>query len=782
MPTSMGNSAIKSQPEDGESRDEGPLRRKSSLMRSNSKNSPTKIYPGTEESYREGTLEKKSSKYLKSQMQAKTTLKTRQDGAFAVLPWVISLAVIICLGWTILLILLNIAPNDTVNRVMNTTNFDYGSFWLMVNPPKAMMIAATLGLILVAGGYIGVFLKIIHCQQNNKEAYMVHQLPDGTNFMKKLEKTLDDATTNPRKGKITSIIVKLIAALAREDSKERKISVRYTREKLLMKFGDLALETFLLYQMLESGSPAVLIVIFTVVVASNSLICAVMMFIPYEQAPRAEIFIDIMFDFLIAIACPMLTVVYCLSTFTFDREKLAINLAVFPAGWFEQSASVIADPVQTAIIYKSLKSLRIMSALDFFSRLGVNGTLCFRLRSVVDTINNPKKQQSSVYPKRNRLGAIALILFTASLLIFVEESMGTSALACKPHPECVVFARRWILIEDDSLTQCPCLTMIDRDIAPQTFAEWETPTNVTEKVAQLATTGDLQTLQLTNRYIAELPGELRSCTGFRHMSLEYTHTQTLPSWIKELTSLEYLHLESKFTSPMTVLPDDVFDDMSSLTFIHFAAFMSMTKLPSFQGLTNIRSMTLACFLNLVELPAFDTLQNLERLVLASMPAMESLPDLSPVSDMKSFAVSDRGAWCCNGFIGDCNLNDRKCGVVHPVWGNPPATCLAANRTEKVATAATRTVVEKFAGTICGPVLEVGVLEGPPTQEIMAPCNGTLYRQCLRGDNIESMCYNARFMAIACTTNPYPIEMRRRQIAQGVGDTCDPEIEAWLGCK
>ncbi|KAF1787629.1 hypothetical protein JG687_00018661 [Phytophthora cactorum] len=25
-------------------------------------------------------------------------------------------------------------------------------------------------------------------------------------------------------------------------------------------------------------------------------------------------------------------------------------------------------------------------------------------------------------------------------------------------------------------------------------------------------------------------------------------------------------------------------------------------------------------------------------------------------------------------------------------------------------------------------------------------------------------------------------MRRRQIAQGVGDPCDPDVEAWLGCK
>ncbi|ETL45754.1 hypothetical protein L916_04218 [Phytophthora nicotianae] len=749
---------------------EGALRRKSLLNKANG--SPNKVYPGLEDN----TLEKKSSKYVKSEMQSNITPRARQNANYIVLLGMVAVVVLTCLCWTLWLILLNVAPNNTVNHIMDTSTFDYGSFWLMVDPPMSLMITATLGLVLVAVGYLGVFIKLISCRQGPKQAYLVHQVPDSADFMKTIGKALDDAATRPKRGKTTSAIVKFAAALAREDSTERKIS------KLLMKFGDLTLETFLLYQMLESGSPAVLIAVFTVVVASNALICAFMMFIPYDRAPRAETFIDILFDFLIAIACPMLTIVYCLSTFTFDREKFAINLQVFPAGWFEQSASVVADPVQTAVIYKSLKSLRITSTLDFFSRMGINGTLCFRLRHVVELIHNSKKQQSSVYPKRSRVGAAGLLVFTAFLIVFVEESMRTSSLACKPHPECVVNARRWIIVGNGSLTQCPCLTMIDREIAPKTYAEWETPTNVTEKLANLAATGDLQTIQITNRYLAELPGLLRRCKNLKRLSLEYTHTQELPEWIKEFTELEYLHLESKFTSPMTVLPDDMFDDMSSLTFMHLAAFMTMTKLPSFGGLKNLRSLTLACFLSMVELPTFDSLQNLERLVLASMPAMDSLPDLSAVTDLKSFAVSDRGAWCCNGFIGTCDLDDRKCGVVHPVWGNPAVSCLGSDRNEKIATATTLQLAGKFSSTICGPVLEAGVLEGPPTENLMAPCNGTMYRQCPRADNVESMCYNARFMGIACTTNPYPIEMRRRQIAQGIGDSCNPQIEAWLGCK
>eukprot|EP00644_Phytophthora_capsici_P000664 jgi/Phyca11/564813/estExt2_Genewise1.C_PHYCAscaffold_160115 len=74
-----------------------------------------------------------------------------------------------------------------------------------------------------------------------------------------------------------------------------------------------------------------------------------------------------------------------------------------------------------------------------------------------------------------------------------------------------------------------------------------------------------------------------------------------------------MHIESKFSSPVVVLPDNMFDDMASLTFIHFAAFIPMMKLPSLRGLTNLKSLTLAVFFFLEEIPDFDRLQNLERL-------------------------------------------------------------------------------------------------------------------------------------------------------------------------
>ncbi|RLN86721.1 hypothetical protein BBJ28_00026593 [Nothophytophthora sp. Chile5] len=214
----------------------------------------------------------------------------------------------------------------------------------------------------------------------------------------------------------------------------------------------------------------------------------------------------------------MIVLIYCLSTFTFDRAKMAINLAVFPPGKFDRMTSVIANPVEIDIIHKSLKSLRIMSTMEFFTRVGVNLLFCFRLYRIVGLVQGPTEhQRPSVYPKRNRASVTFFFLFVVLLIVGVKESIRTSTLACQPHPECVVKAYRWTTLESDSLTQCPCLTLIDVEVAPKTYAEWIQPKNVTDKVAQLAATGDLQTIQLINRYLPVIPEELRRCRRMIHL-------------------------------------------------------------------------------------------------------------------------------------------------------------------------------------------------------------------------------------------------------------------------
>lgn len=224
-------------------------------------------------------------------------------------------------------------------------------------------------------------------------------------------------------------------------------------------------------------------------------------------------------------------VIYCLSTEFINRELLAINDSAFRPGAFERIASVMADRVQVAIILETLYGIRIYSLLRTFTCLGSNLALCYRLhrlmvdwrsRQCADTKTMPQIVDS--YPRRHPI-AILFLLFTAAIVVLVEESVRTSTAACTYHPECSVHAWRWTLIksantdDDQHLRQCPCLTMIDIETMPSTFAEWQRPTDVADKVAQLAATNDLRTLQLVNRMLPTLPTEIRGCKQMKHLSV-----------------------------------------------------------------------------------------------------------------------------------------------------------------------------------------------------------------------------------------------------------------------
>uniref|UniRef100_K3WTE6 Uncharacterized protein n=1 Tax=Globisporangium ultimum (strain ATCC 200006 / CBS 805.95 / DAOM BR144) TaxID=431595 RepID=K3WTE6_GLOUD len=342
--------------------------------------------------------------------------------------------------------------------------------------------------------------------------------------------------------------------------------------------------------------------------------------------------------FLIVIAFPTLVVAHSFSTFTYDRAQYALNLQVFPRGEFETLARAIADPVQVTVVLKSLNSLRIRSALDFFTRVGTHVALIYRLHCLVGILRASRGHTfHSAYPHRHRVGVL-FIVFPILLALFVYFSISTAKQECSYYPECAVYALRWTRIREDDRTQCPCIALIDGNIAMSTFAEWIAPRNVTEKVSQLATTGHLEIAQLLNRQLIAFPDELRHCTN-----------------------LQQLQIEGKPTLPgLLSLPDDMFKSMHSLSFMHLATH-SFRQLPSFHGLVNLRALTLAVLLALESLPDFDSLKKLERLVMIFLPSVDSIPDMSAIEDLQPSAILYRGTMCCNGFLdNNCNLTNSMC--------------------------------------------------------------------------------------------------------------------------
>ncbi|KAE9344340.1 hypothetical protein PF008_g9268 [Phytophthora fragariae] len=397
---------------------------------------------------------------------------------------------------------------------MKTEDFDNGSFWLMVDAPAVMNRLALCGYSLVGVMYSVVLVRTLGLKNG------VSLGPQSTHkgfFESSLSKFRVANAASHRFGKVAAFF---------------KTNDQYVR--VWIKIADLTVETLILCVILEDGSPIGLVVSFTAIVAMNAFSCAVMMFLPDSYAGLTEVIVDITFDFLFAVAFPMLTVIYCLSSFRLDYAKLSINMEIFPLGAFEREASVIANPVQTDIIYKTLKAL------------------------------------------------------------------------------------------------------IDGDIAPKSYAEWMAPVDVTAKVVQLASTGDLRTVKLTNRYLPVLPEELRLCREMQYMSLMYTSTERIPVWAKEFVHLEYLYIEGASNSSLLELPDDMFKDMSSLTFIHLGTHPQLQQLPSFEGLDNLKTLVLAVLVSLVELPSFDSLYNLERMELTTLPTITTLPDFKSLQKLKTF--------------------------------------------------------------------------------------------------------------------------------------------------
>lgn len=222
-------------------------------------------------------------------------------------------------------------------------------------------------------------------------------------------------------------------------------------------------------------------------------------------------------DFFNAVLFPMIVLISSVNMFEVDRGQLEINLAVFPIGSFERLArGVIADPAQLELIFRCIKFLRVVSPLDFVVRVGLNVLLCYRTSRLIDLIRHAKFKRGRLYPKRHPI-ALPFLFYALLTLIFVIVSVNSSKQACEDHPECVIHSRRWVTLNNGELNKCPCIALVDTDNAPKSYDEWLAPRNVSEKVAFLATTGDLEVIHLANRHLDALPKTLKDCKRLRSL-------------------------------------------------------------------------------------------------------------------------------------------------------------------------------------------------------------------------------------------------------------------------
>ncbi|GMF30927.1 unnamed protein product [Phytophthora lilii] len=144
---------------------------------------------------------------------------------------------------------------------------------------------------------------------------------------------------------------------------------------------------------------------------------------------------------------------------------------------------------------------------------------------------------------RNLVGFLFL-LYGVGCIVYTVNSIRVSQAACMSYPTCVQFAYQWVPGAANDV--CACLAHVDREMAP---ADSDNLTDVTQTLAELASAGKLQTVQLVNRKInGSLPEELEACQGLRNIVLIHTGVEEFPSWASTtFTQLEYLYVTALYT-------------------------------------------------------------------------------------------------------------------------------------------------------------------------------------------------------------------------------------------
>lgn len=220
--------------------------------------------------------------------------------------------------------------------------------------------------------------------------------------------------------------------------------------------------------------------------------------------------------------------------------------------------------------------------------------------------------------------------------------------------------------------------------------------------------------------------------------------------------------------------------MTSLAYIHVAEHVQLKALPSFSGLQNLKAMVLAVLVRVAEVPSFAPLERLQRLTIVALASVQQWPDMAPIEkNLIEFQFAAVNIVCCNGFFhGNCDLTHPFCQA-SPSFNLPAPQCVSAS--DEHATASTQAVFDRFASSVCQ-------LQGPNVERVLQvnvdQCGGVRWRQCVplgATSGATGICANLRMQVLFCSADQSVIELRRQQIRLGIGEACNPSVEAWLGC-
>lgn len=234
------------------------------------------------------------------------------------------------------------------------------------------------------------------------------------------------------------------------------------------------------------------------------------------------------------------------------------------------------------------------------------------------------------------------------------------------------------------------------------------------------------------------------------------------------------HIEGRVPDTNLIsLPDDLFESMGSLTYLHLGLHPNLMRLPSLDGLKNLKSVVFAALLSVTEIPSFQVARSLERVTLFLLPQVQAIPRFNEAVQLSYFAFEIASA-CCNGYYGACNLNDPICATETSCRsGEAPTFQRSSSEIE---------MFSLFHASICKLPISARSDFKDPTKATIDACGGVMYREChLAGSNVSYMCYSEGLKPIFCVSSAVNLQVRRQEILRHIGVPCDPVEEAWLGC-
>ncbi|POM58586.1 Hypothetical protein PHPALM_36748 [Phytophthora palmivora] len=641
-----------------------------------------------------------------------------------------------------------VIPNWTANFLMGTDTLDNGNFLLMTKPSIVIVVTSTLMLSSFACLYISL---IVFMLSYNSE-----------NTINNLAQAPNPKSLSYRLSQILLPLLKRLQDQTRGVPNDRTASSSSTSSRdALLDFPKLIFQTMSLTTYLYKGFPLPIIFFYVLPLGFNWLVS----FYRFQRSTPDPMLIVArvfyLFDLFFAVFAPIVMLLYSYYNFHVDRDNFDIREKTLTPGTFDRIARLFADPIQVQLVKTSFANLQITEGEYILVKCFLNLLGIYKWKKVIahlilanrsrreDKIAGVKAHAHPHSKTHTMFGGFIFICCSLGIAIYTALSISTSMTNCAPYRDCPVYSYRWNWGEKP---MCPCIVFMNVELAPKTYNEWINAPDVTEPLRSLANNGYLQTVQIINRAVPELPVELRKCQ-----------------------KLKELHVENDIMhSSLQFLPSNMFTNMQSLRFLRTGGASGLTEYPSLAGLHSLSTLVLSIVRGLKELPNLDDLSGLTTLYIAEASHIHKLPSLTGLTSLQNFAIFRRNEICCNGWAtGYCDLTNFQC---LPRVNEPPVKCV----NERIP-AEDLAIINRVDGFLCGKNITQDLDVSEPTLESTdGVCQGILYRECHMNDT-RGICYNGRMQVIHCDVFGEYENMRRLQIQKGVGDICDPKVEKWLGC-